>query len=53
MALLPNDKDNWYLNVGQGMGMTLLIANEKKAYTLSDRSSWISFNKRDNLRSSL
>ena len=48
--LLPNDSDKWYLNVGQGMGMTLLIANEKKAYTLSDRSSWISFNKRDNLK---
>jgi len=48
--LLPNDNDNWYLNVGQGMGMTLLIANEKKAYTLSDRSSWTSFNKRDNLK---
>ena len=50
IGLLPNYSDNWYLNVGQGMGMTLLIANEKKAYTLSDRSSWISFNKRDNLR---
>lgn len=48
--LLPNNNDNWYLNVGQGMGMTLLIANEKKAYTLSDRSSWISFNRRDNLK---
>ena len=48
--LLPSDKNNWYLNVGQGMGMALLIANEKKAYTLSDRSSWISFNKRDNLK---
>ena len=48
--LIPNDNDNWYLNVGQGMGMSLLIANEKKAYTLSDRSSWISFNKRDNLK---
>ena len=48
--LLPNDNDNWYLNVGQGMGMTLLIANEKKAYTLTDRSSWISFNKRNNLK---
>ena len=47
---LPNDNNNWYLNVGQGMGMTLLIANEKKAYTLSDRSSWISFSKRDNLK---
>ena len=48
--LLPNDNNNWYLNVGQGMGMTLLIANEKKAYTLSDRSSWISFNKKNNLK---
>jgi len=50
IGLLPNYNDDWYLNVGQGMGMTLLIANEKKAYTLSDRSSWISFNKRNNLR---
>ena len=50
IGLLPNYNDDWYLNVGQGMGMPLLIANEKKAYTLSDRSSWISFNKRNNLR---
>ena len=40
----------WYLSVGQGMGNTLLITNEKKAYTLSDRSTWIAFNKRDNLK---
>jgi len=39
-----------YLKVGQGMGNTLLIANELKAYTLSDRSTWISFNKKDNLK---
>ena len=32
------------------MGETLLIANNKKSYTLSDRSSWISFNKKDNLK---
>ena len=31
------------------MGNTLLIANEKKAYTLSDRSTWIAFNRRNNL----
>ena len=41
---------DWYLNVGQGMGSALLIANEKNAYTLSDRSTWIAFNKRDNLK---
>ena len=33
-----NKNKNWYLSVGQGMGSTLLIANEKKGYTLSDRS---------------
>ena len=39
-----------HLKVGQGMGNTLLIANELKAYTLSDRGTWISFNKKDNLK---
>ena len=47
--LRPKNFSNWYLSVGQGMGNTLLIANEKKAYTLSDRSTWISFNRRNNL----
>ncbi len=45
-----NKNKNWYLSVGQGMGSTLLIANEKKAYTLSDRSTWIAFNNRQNLK---
>ena len=43
-------KENWYLSVGQGMGSTLLIANQKQAYTLSDRSTWIAFNKKENLQ---
>ena len=43
-------KENWYLSVGQGMGSTLLIANQKNAYTLSDRSTWIAFNKKENLK---
>jgi len=47
--LKPKDFSYWYLSVGQGMGNTLLIANEKKAYTLSDRSTWIAFNRRNNL----
>ena len=33
-----NKTNKWYLSVGQGMGSTLLISNEKKGYTLSDRS---------------
>lgn len=39
-----------YLEVGQGMGNTLLISNEKLAYTISDRSTWISFNRKNNLK---
>lgn len=31
----------WYLEVGQGMEQTLIIANEKQAYCLSDRSTFI------------
>ena len=42
-----NKNKEWYLSVGQGMGSTLLISNEKKAYTLSDRSTWIAFNNKD------
>ena len=45
-----NKDSKSYLSVGQGMGSTLLIANEKKGYTLSDRSTWIAFNKRENLK---
>jgi len=42
--------DSWYNNVGQGMGNTLLISNEKFAFTISDRGTWISFNKKNNLK---
>jgi len=47
------DSDNfndWYIKIGQGMGKTLLLTNEKNGYTISDRSTWISFNKRENLK---
>jgi len=30
---------DWYLDVGQGMGATLLFAGEKQAYTLTDRAT--------------
>ncbi len=36
----------WYLESGQGMGATLLIADQKKAYTLADRATYLSFKKR-------
>ncbi|SPJ14315.1 Extracellular solute-binding protein, family 1 [Syntrophobacter sp. SbD2] len=31
----------WYLESGQGMGATLLMASEKQAYTLSDRGTYL------------
>ncbi|MFO8015163.1 MAG: substrate-binding domain-containing protein [Phycisphaerae bacterium] len=31
----------WYLEVGQGMGATLLLADEKRAYCLSDRGTYL------------
>ena len=48
--LEPEEFENWYIKNGQGMGKTLLMSNEKKAYTISDRSTWISFNYKKNLK---
>ena len=48
--LNPKNFSNNYLSIGQGMGNTLLITNEKFAYTLSDRGTWISFNRKENLK---
>lgn len=43
---------NWdqYLESGQGMGATLIIADEKQAYTLCDRGTYLKFKKRIALR---
>lgn len=32
----------WYMEVGQGMADALRIANERQAYTLVDRATWLS-----------
>jgi tungstate transport system substrate-binding protein len=32
---------NGYFSVGQGMGQTLNIANDRQAYTLTDRGTWL------------
>jgi tungstate transport system substrate-binding protein len=41
----------WYLSVGQGMGEALTFANERQAYALSDRATWLSMRARlPNLR---
>ncbi len=39
----------WYLEVGQGMEKTQRIANEKSAYTLTDRGTWLATKDKDKL----
>ena len=39
----------WYLEVGQGMEKTQRIANEKRAYTLTDRGTWLATKDKDHL----
>jgi tungstate transport system substrate-binding protein len=36
----------WYLSAGQGMAETARIATEKRAYTLTDRATWLTLGKR-------
>ncbi|MEM2768110.1 MAG: substrate-binding domain-containing protein, partial [Candidatus Bathyarchaeia archaeon] len=40
---LSNKTQTWYIEAGAGMGAVLRMANEKKAYTLTDRATWVSF----------
>lgn len=42
-ALRPADGGNWYLSIGQGMGATLTVADEKQGYTLADRGTYIQY----------
>jgi len=39
-------KGAWYIESGQGMGQTLGIANDRRAYTITDRGTWLAFQKR-------
>ena len=39
----------WYLEAGQGMEKTQRIANEKRAYTLTDRGTWLATWEKDKL----
>jgi tungstate transport system substrate-binding protein len=42
-------KGAWYIESGQGMGQTLGIANDRRAYTIADRGTWLAFQKRVSL----
>ena len=46
-AGLDPEGQSWYKQSGQGMGATLQIANQKDAYTLSDRGTYLALS--DNL----
>lgn len=39
-GLIP--KGEWYQETGQGMGVTLVIASQKQAYSLTDRATYLS-----------
>lgn len=42
-------KGAWYIESGQGMGQTLGIANDRRAYSLTDRATYLAFAKRVDL----
>lgn len=39
----PQGLGKWYLSIGQGMGKTITFADEKQAYTLADRGTYIKY----------
>lgn len=40
---INNSSNRWYLEAGTGMGATLVMANEKSAYTLTDMSTFMAY----------
>jgi tungstate transport system substrate-binding protein len=42
LDLIPGETQAWYTSIGQGMGETLVFANEQDAYTLGDRATYVS-----------
>lgn len=42
-------KGPWYIEAGKGMGAVLQMANEKNAYTLTDRGTFISYENKTDL----
>ncbi len=41
--LYPQGLGKWYLSIGQGMGKTLTYAEEKQAYTMTDRGTYLKY----------
>ena len=45
-AGITPEKETWYQQTGLGMGQTLNVASEKRAYTLADRGTYLALKKR-------
>lgn len=41
--LHPEGLGKWYLSIGQGMGKVMTFSDEKRAYTLGDRGTYIKY----------
>ncbi|MBU0987554.1 MAG: tungsten ABC transporter substrate-binding protein, partial [Proteobacteria bacterium] len=39
----PQGSEKWYLSIGQGMGKTITFADEKNAYVLADRGTYLKY----------
>jgi tungstate transport system substrate-binding protein len=42
-------KGSWYVEAGQGMGEVIMMAAQKRGYTLSDRGTYIAFRRKTDL----
>jgi len=42
-GITPTKDDAWYLQTGGAMGDTLNVANQKQAYTISDRGTYLAY----------
>lgn len=42
--------ESWYVEAGQGMGETLMMADEMNAYTLTDEATYLSWREKINLK---
>ncbi len=43
---MPSRTNKWYLSIGQGQEECIRIASEKRAYTISDRGTWLAMKNR-------
>ena len=41
--IFPKGSEKWYFSIGQGMGKTITFAEEKQAYTLADRGTYLKY----------